>query len=217
MPKVTPLEERYAWKPNAGSTGRYQDRATGRFVKELQVRADLDKYIDAKNTRLDALANQLRNREISLADWQLQMRNEMRLMHNNAAMVAKGGRDQMTYADWGRVGQRLRFQYGKLDDWARDIGSGKAPIDGRLNWRARLYGQAARGTYEQQRRAMAAEKGNDEEMRILHAKESCTGPTGCTTFAGYWAPIGTLPNIGDLDCAGNCQCTMLFRVSSRSE
>ena len=64
MPAVTPLEERYAWLPNAGSTGRYRDRATGRFVKELQVRTDLDKYIDAKNTRLDDLANQLRNREI---------------------------------------------------------------------------------------------------------------------------------------------------------
>ena len=182
MPKVTPLEERYAWLPNAGSTGRYQDRATGRFVKELQVRADLDKYIDAKNTRLDNLANQLRNREISLADWQLQMRNEMRMMHNNAAMVAKGGKAQMTQADWGRTGRELRTQYEYLDKWAKDIASGKAPLDGRLNWRAKLYGNATRGTYEQERRAMAADKGNDEEMRILHAKESCKGPTGCTTF-----------------------------------
>ena len=206
----TPLEERYAWNPASGTTGRYRDRATGRYVSELNVRGDLDKYIDAKNSVLDDLANQLRNREISLADWQLQMRNEIRNMHNAAAMVAKGGRNQMTYADWGRVGQRLRFQYGKLDDWARDIASGKAPIDGRLNWRARLYGQAARGTYEQQRRAMAAEKGNDEEMRILHAKESCNG---CIAIAGYWAPIGTLPDIGSQECSTNDMCTFEYRRS----
>jgi hypothetical protein len=213
MPKVTPLEERYAWLPNAGSTGRYRDRATGRFVKELQVRADLDQYIANKATRFDDLANQLRNREISLADWQLQMRNEMRLMHNNAAMVAKGGKAQMTQADWGRTGRELRSQYEYLDKWAKDIASGKAPIDGRLASRAKLYGDAARDTYEQQRRVMAADGGNDEEMRILHAKESCTGPTGCTTFAGYWAPIGTLPKIGSLDCGPHCMCTMEFRRS----
>jgi len=210
MPKVTPLEERYAWLPNAGSTGRYQDRATGRFVKELQVRADLDKYIDAKSTRLDDLANQLRNREISLADWQLQMRNELRMMHNNAAMVAKGGKAQMTQADWGRTGRELRTQYEFLDKWAAQIASGEAPIDGRLNWRAKLYGQASRGTYEQERRAMAADKGNDEEMRILHAKESCKG---CLSFAGYWAPIGTLPRIGSQDCTTNCLCTLDYRRS----
>lgn len=206
----TPLEDRYRWLPNAGSTGRYYDNVAKRYASELSVRGDLDKYIDAKNSVLDDLANQLRNREISLADWQLQMRNEMRNMHNAAAMVAKGGRNQMTYADWGRVGQRLRFQYGKLDDWARDIASGKAPLDGRLAQRAKLYGQAARGTYEQQRRAMAAEKGNDEEMRILHAKESCKG---CIAIAGYWAPIGTLPKIGSQECSSNDMCTFEYRRS----
>ena len=210
MPKVTPLEERYAWKPNAGSTGRYQDRATGRYVSELNVRGDLDKYIDAKNSVLDDLANQLRNREISLADWQLQMRAEMRNMHNAAAMVAKGGKAQMTQADWGRTGRELRTQYEYLDKWAKDIASGKAPLDGRLNWRARLYGNAARGTYEQERRAMAADKGNDEEMRILHAKESCKG---CIAIAGYWAPIGTLPKIGSQECSSNDMCTFEYRRS----
>ncbi len=208
MPKVTPLEERYRWAPNAGSTGRYVNRATGRYASELSVRADLDTYIANKNAGLDALANQLRNREISLADWQLQMRNEMRNMHNAAAMVAKGGREQMTHADWGRTGRELRFQYGKLDDWAAQIASGEAPMDGRLAQRAKLYGNAARGTYEQERRAMAADKGNDEEMRILHAKESCKG---CIAIAGYWAPIGTLPKLGSQECASNDQCTFEYR------
>lgn len=208
-----PLEQRYAWQPSAGTTGRYRDRATGRFVSELNVRADLDKYIDAKNAKLDALTSQLRNREISLTDWQLQMRNELRTAHNNAAMVAKGGRDQMTNADWGRTGRELRTQYEYLDKWAADIASGKAPLDGRANARARLYGNASRGTYEQQRKAMAADKGNDEEMRVLHAKESCQG---CISWAGYWAPIGTLPKIGSQQCSQNCLCTFSYRRAPSS-
>lgn len=210
MPKVAPLEERYRWLPNAGSTGRYVNRATGRFVSELSVRADLDTYIANKNAGLDALANQLRNREISLADWQLQMRAEMRNMHNAAAMVAKGGREQMTHADWGRTGRELRSQYEYLDKWAAQIANGEAPLDGRFNARAKLYGNAARGTYEQERRAVAADKGNDEEMRILHAKESCNG---CKTYSGYWAPIGDLPKLGTQDCTTNCLCTFEYRRS----
>src|SRR5574343_324650 len=109
MPKPPrPIEQRYGWQSGAGAAGRYRDRATGRFVSELTVRRDLDKYIDAKNARLDSLTTQLRNREISLADWQAQMRNEIRTAHTNAGMVAKGGRKQMTTAERGRTGASLR-------------------------------------------------------------------------------------------------------------
>ena len=203
-----PLEQRYGWQPGAGAAGRYRDRATGRFVSELTVRRDLDSYIDAKNARLDSLTTQLRNREISLADWQTQMRNEIRTAHTNAAMVAKGGRDQMTNADWGRTGRELRTQYEYLDKWAADIASGKVKLDGRANVRARLYGEASRGTYEQQRRAMAADRGNQLERRILHAAESCAD---CIQYAAMgWQPIGTLPRIGQSQCRTNCRCTMEF-------
>lgn len=213
MPKQPlPLEDRYGWQPGAGAAGRYRDRATGRFVSELTVRRDLDKYIDAKNAKLDSLTTQLRNREISLADWQTQMRNEIRTAHTNAAMVARGGRDQMTNADWGRTGRELRTQYEYLDKWAAKIATGEAPLDGRANARARLYGNASRDTYEQQRRTMAADNGNDEEMRVLHAKESCQG---CISLAGYWADIGTLPRIGSQQCGTSCLCTMSYRKRPR--
>ena len=209
MPKQPlPLEQRYGWQPGKGAAGRYRDRATGRFVSELTVRSDLDKYIDAKNAKLDSLTMQLRNREISLADWQTQMRNELRTAHTNAAMVAKGGRDQMTNADWGRTGRELRTQYEYLDKWAADIASGKAPLDGRANVRAQLYGDASRSTYEQNRRATAATNGNQLERRILHAAESCAD---CMQYAALgWQPIGTLPRIGQSQCRTNCKCTFEY-------
>lgn len=210
MPKQPlPLEDRYGWQPGAGAAGRYRDRATGRFVSELTVRGDLDKYIDAKNAKLDSLTTQLRNREISLADWQTQMRNELRTAHTNAAMVARGGRDQMTNADWGRTGRELRTQYEYLDKWAADIASGKVKLDGRANIRAQLYGDASRSTYEQNRRAVASVNGYTQERRILHAKESCTD---CLEYAARgWQPIGTLPRIGESVCRTNCKCTFEYK------
>ena len=173
------------------------------------MRGDLDKYIDAKNRGLDALTNQLRNREISLADWQLQVRAEIKSMHINAAMVARGGRDQMTPADWGRTGRELRNQYEYLDKWAADIASGKVKLDGRANVRAQLYGDASRSTYEQNRRAVASMNGYTQERRILHAKESCTD---CLEYAARgWQPIGTLPRIGESVCRTNCKCTFEYK------
>lgn len=207
-PQQLPLNERYRWLPTAGKTGRYYDNQSKRLVSWLNVRRDIDTYIDNSNKALDGLANQLRNREISLAEWQTAMREQMRAMHSNAAMAAKGGRAQMTHADWGRVGQELRFQYGKLDNFAKEIASGEVKLDGRLNWRAKLYGEACRGTHEQEKRSNSANKGLTEEMRILHSKESCKG---CQTHAGYWAPIGTLPKIGSQQCSTNCLCTFAFR------
>ena len=211
MPKQTPqlpLNERYRWLPTAGKTGRYYDNQTKRLTSWLDVRRDIDKYIDSSNKVVDGLANQLRNREISLAEWQTAMRDNMRAMHRNTAMAAKGGRAQMTQADWGRVGQELRFQYGKLDNFAKQIASGEVKLDGRINWRAKLYGEASRGTHEQEKRSMSSMKGLTEEMRILHSKESCNG---CQKNAGFWAPIGTLPKIGSQDCATSCLCTFDFR------
>lgn len=210
MPKQPlPLEDRFGWYPGQGKTGRYRDNATGRFVSQMRVRSDIDGYIDNSKTRIDALANQLRNRQISLAEWQTSMRQEIKAMHLNTSMVAHGGRAQMTQADWGRAGQQLRQQYQYLDRFAADIASGKVSLDGRLNVRAGMYAESARGTYEQETRRVSAQSGLTEERRILHAKESCGD---CVEYAGRgWQPIGTLPRIGDSQCRVNCRCTFEYR------
>ena len=204
-----PLEERYRWYSGQGRTGRYRDAVTGRFVSQLRVRADIDGYIDNSKTYLDALANQLRNREISLAEWQTAMRSEIKSMHLSTSMAAHGGRAQMTPADWGRAGQEIRAQYEYLDRFAAEIASGRVGLDGRLNVRAQMYAEAARGTYEQEGRRMAAQASLTQERRILHAAESCTD---CIEYAGRgWQPIGTLPRIGQSQCRVNCRCTFEYR------
>lgn len=208
MPSI-PLAERYRWLPTAGKTGRYYDNVARRFVGERTVRLDLDRYIQDCNRGIDDLAWKLRRGEVSLAEWQLAMREQIKAMHLTSAMVAKGGREQMTQADWGRAGREIRRQYEYLDRFAGQVAKGEWPLDGRLNTRAKLYGDAARKTYEQQRRAMGIEKSLTEERRILHAQESCPD---CIEYAGRgWQPIGSLPVLGDSICRTNCKCTFEFR------
>lgn len=210
MPKQPlPLEDRFSWYPGRGTLGRYRDNATGRFVSARQVRADIDSYIDASKKQIDTLANQLRGGQISLAEWQTAMRQEIKSMHINTSMAAHGGRAQMTPADWGRAGQQIRTQYQFLDTYAADLASGKIKLDGRLNVRAGMYAESARGSYEQEARRVAANTGLTEERRIRHASDSCTD---CVDYAARgWQPIGALPRIGDSQCRTNCRCTFEYR------
>lgn len=199
---------RYLWQPMASKTGRYLDTRADRVLSPLRVRQEVDRYIGKSYDTMDTLANQLRNREISLADWQTAMRAEIKALHIDTGMIAHGGRAQMTQADWERITQQLRFQYGKLDGFAGDIAAGKWPLNGRINSRAKLYADAARGTYEQENRYNAAGKGATEEQRVRNSKESCAG---CVQYGGYWAHIGTLPPIGSQDCVTKCLCTFIYR------
>lgn len=93
-------------------------------------------------------------------------------------------------------------------------GSRQRSIAGRLVARAKLYAQAARGTYEAVRGRAAQLVGYTEERRVLAAAEHCArsaGTPGCPELAGRWAPIGTLPRIGAATCRSHCRCRFEYR------
>jgi hypothetical protein len=193
---------------------RFRDVASGRFVPQAAVRQAVDVVVDKGADRLARLTAQLRAGALDVPTWQAQFAQELKLTHLATATAAKGGVAQMAPADWGRVGQQLRVQYGFLRGFAADVASGKQPLDGRAESRARLYGQAARATYEETRRGIQRERGG-QERRVLHsARESCAD---CVSYAGRgWAPVGSLPAIGESACRSNCRCTLEYRAVRRA-
>lgn len=138
---------RYRWEDAAGLTGRYRDTRTGRFVSPGIVRKELDTYLSAGDDTVQALADALRNREISLADFELAARRLIKNTHLNAIALERGGYANMTPADYGRAGQIIRQQYAYMKNFALDIASGKQRIDGTLSRRLRLYAQAGRNSF----------------------------------------------------------------------
>ena len=94
---------RYRFEPSSGVSGRYRDTLTGRFVPAATVRRELDRYLDASDDAARALARALRNREVSLADWELGMRRLIKNTHLNAVALERGGWANMTPADYGRA------------------------------------------------------------------------------------------------------------------
>jgi len=196
---------KYQWEPTAGVSGRYRDTETGRFIKSASVRAELDRYLDASDDAARALARALRNREVSLADWELGMRRLIKNTHLNAVALERGGWANMRPQDYGRAGQIIREQYGYLKQFGLGIASGKQRLDGTLDFRAKLYSQAGRETFYRSKQANLA-PGIDMVRSIKHARDSCRD---CEYLNGKWFKVGdpaySLP--GRRQCNKNCRCT----------
>ena len=193
----------YRWEPTAGVSGRYRDER-GRFVASSTVRRELDRYLDTADPA-KALAEALRGRQLSLADWEVAFRRHIKNTHLNAIALERGGWANMTPADYGRAGQIIREQYGYLRGFAADIASGKQRLDGTLGVRAKLYTQAGRESFYRSKQANLA-PGIDMVRSIKHARDSCRE---CEYLNGKWFRVGDpeykLP--GQRQCNKNCRCS----------
>lgn len=207
------LTHDFGWNETAG---RYVDLTTGRFVSFADVNAALEMQIGISEIHMSVATERLQAGSINLAEWQLAMEQEIKIMHTASAASARGGWAQMTQADWGWVGQRVRAQYEFLNKFARQIATGQQPLNGRALQRAQMYAQAGRSTFqEMRRRYVRIFKGAVTEQRLLTPNaEHCEGDDdrpGCVELADMGrVPVGTLPPIGDAQCLTFCQCVFRF-------
>jgi hypothetical protein len=196
----------YRWEPNAGASGRYRDER-GRFVASSTVRRELDRYLDNSDPA-KALAEALRGRQVSVADWEVAMRRHIKNTHLNAIAMERGGWANMTPADYGRAGQIIREQYGYLKGFAGDIASGKQRPDGTLGVRAKLYTQAGRNSYYRSKAVNMSGKVT-HQMSVRSARDSC------------WQCIDLDRKVFRIDdssfvlpgrrvCNHNCQCHIAY-------
>lgn len=190
------------------SVGQYRDVATGRFVSREAVRDELDRVIRRAEIAVVRETNWMINGTIEIGEWQMRMANLIRIEHTAAAAAGAGGWANMDASDWGRVGQELRQQYAWLENFARDVESGRLTPE-QIVARARMYSEAARGSYEQARRYGMKWRGAVEERRILGDADHCDC---CVEQANRgWQPIGSLLAIGECTCIVNCKCTFVYR------
>ena len=167
---------------------------------------------------LNALAEQLKNGDISLAEWETRMRDFIRAESNTAMILTKGGREFITQADWGYVGSTVKKQYQFLTGFKNDILSNPLKWStGRLNNRVRQYGQIGYSQLEDFKAREQKKAGFTEERRVLgpvkteHCESRGDRP-GCIELASKgWQPIGTLPSIGAAACYQNCKCKFEYR------
>lgn len=195
----------YLWN---GLSGRFRNPDTGRFISRVEVRDAVDRIILASQRRVQTASDEVRAGRISLDEWLATMRQELKRTQLDAEMLARGGRAQMTQADFGRVGARVRTQYGYLRDFAQQLKDGAIRTDGTMINRAKMYSASARVGFHESLGETLAAIGYTQEKNILHVAEHC-GLCVSETERG-WVPIGSLIPIGERTCMGNDRCSISY-------
>lgn len=210
--KPLPGLPQYEWNQQAG---RYVDAKTKRFVAWQSVGDQYDKVVNQSDKMMRALSQQLRDGDLSLDEWQSAMMGQVKITHLSAMILQKGGIDQLTQADYGRVGQVVRGEYELLRNFARQIANGSQKLDGTLLRRAEMYGQAGRSKYYGFHDKDKQDRGFDEERSILNPADHCIE---CVSEADKgWVSIGTLIPIGSRICRSGCKCDKEYRNSVTGE
>lgn len=157
--------------------GRYRNTVTGRFIGPKQMVALRDQFVDHQKGQMVALTNRLTAGQIDMVAWQRGMKGIIKQSFIDQYVLGKGGRNMMTAADWGRVGQMVKSQNAYLRRFAGDLADGKLSA-GQAGVRAALYGGASRQAFE-------VAKGRS---------------AGMPTLPQY-------PGDGQTVCGTNCQCS----------
>lgn len=193
-----------------GSVARYRDTATGRLVAETAVRSALDQVLTVQMTATRALTQSLIDGTITLPIWTLQMMQAIKSSHLIGVALANGGWNNMSQADFGFAGQRIRSQYSFLRSFALDLATGRQPLNGVALRRAEMYDESARASHRAAVGRAAKQRGMEEEKSNLGSAEHCPG---CVTQTSRgWQPIGTLVPCGSRQCLSRCHCVLSYRM-----
>lgn len=183
---------------------RYRYKDSGKFVSASAVRALTQKAVEQTERDLLTIGQLLIDGKINVSTWEQGTQKAVKNLHLQQYLLGKGGLKNVSQRDYGILGQRVNFQYGKLRLFAQQLiteGATEAQFKARLQ----LYAQSARGSYEEGREQAHQEAGFSWERRLRTKIESCSP---CVTYSSAgWVAIGTLPNAGqDCDCRARCGC-----------
>ncbi len=194
-------------------SSQYRSRVSGRFVSRDVIRSALERALNRAKREIDLTSAHLQNGVISVDQWREQMATHIKSTHLYAAAIPRGGWAQLTSADFGRVGQLVRFQYERLNGFALELAAGRR-TDGSFRMRARMYAGASMQSYHVAERVEMREvQGMTEERNVRTGGDSCDGCVG--ESARGWVPIGKLRPIGTRTCLTNCRCHIRYRADTR--
>jgi hypothetical protein len=177
---------------------RYRNTETGRWISHRAV-ADLRNELA---TAQRAWADQ----DWTVRRWELEIRDRLKRVFLAEYMLGRGGRNVMTQADYGRVGNMLREQYQYLRGFALDVQAGTM-TEAQIAARTQLYHESSIQAFE--RGKVAAYSGE----LVLPAypadgRTSCRSRCRCrwdiretkTAWKAYWRRNGRAESCND--CIG---------------
>lgn len=155
------------------------------------------------------LAERLREGKLTPEQWENEMRKEIKALHIIAAALAKEGIENLTAADYGYIGAKLKQEYKYLRNFRLQIERGSVKLESNAFLRrAASYTVNSRESFYKVLRTDT--QSYTQERRVLDPK-AIHCQTCIDEARKGWQPIGTLRKIGDSECKINCQCRFHFR------
>lgn len=189
-------------------SGRYRS-TNGRFLSARAVEALVDGRINKLGRELRRFTTMLADGNITLDQWQESVREALKLVHVQAAIIGNGGRETMGAAEWGRIGQRLRVEYAYLQNFANDLLGARVSYPQSLA-RIGLYAQSVRGSFWEGTSIRQEKQGYSLMRRILDSQaKHCQD---CLDYAARgMVPMGSVPLPGQrCACRANCRCSVKY-------
>ena len=197
------------------TSNRYRSAATGRFVARSRITSLLETQVSSAEQRLGDLTVALYENRIAPSVWSEQMRTELKRLHLQNAALASGGWDGLSQADYGRIGGRIRNDYQRVEQLARDIINADATI-GQANNRVRGYIGNARSEFFTVQRERQRQQPMSAEVVTIERRLLFQGAKHCRDCPGHydrgWEMAGILPlPTEQCECGNFCRCRMISR------
>lgn len=187
------------------------------YVSHLETRAAIDRLTEFIKKQSAKYAKAFNDGKMSPDEFNAAMRELLKSGHIVSASVGRGGKDRMTAGDWGRVGRKIKWQYGFLDKFTRKLKTGK-PINVRS--RAAAYVDAIYISYADSFKVAQTENpttgGSGFLVKLV--QNSTEGCAECEADAALgFIPVEEMGEIGTRICGDWCKCDLVFSDAEGNE
>jgi hypothetical protein len=180
-----------------------------RAIPRSQIRDWIKQANDAQRQRLEKIGKAFTSGAINRSEAEIRATLEITKHNSAVAVIANGGREQMTAQAWGRASGPVKSERGFLRELFLSFDRGEVTKE-KLATRLGNYADAGERTYTNLFRDYAKDAGLTREKNILGASEkSCSECPGLS--AQGEVAIGSLPSVGNRICGPGCHCSILIK------
>lgn len=126
---------------------RYRNTQTGRWLSHVKIAELRDQYAGEQRGWADQAARRLAQKDWTVRRWEDEVRAKLKRTYLAEYMLGRGGKNVMTAADYGRVGNMLKAQYDFLRAFADDISAGTMS-EAQIAARTQLYHESSIQAFE---------------------------------------------------------------------
>jgi hypothetical protein len=186
-------------------TGQYRGNLSGQFVSRAQIAYVVDETVSNLSDRLASHTNRMIADRLSVAQWQSEMADSLKIAHIQLGLLANG-----TGTIDKSVSDELSAQFDMLDGFGKSIARGELSVP-QIRARARQYANSAKISFYQAEKSAKERSGLKTAKRMLdNQSKHCSD---CIRYAGLgYVSIADLISPGtNCECNSGCKCSVVYR------